>query len=239
VSQNFPKTTYNNSSAAISDFLNKARDNGLDTSISMDASAVAFATLANLFSSVPDGASVGKRFVLEDEVTTLNTWSPSSFCTSIVRRGNIVETQMMLQMQGAKYPAGDDKVIAPQGQVDANRAYIMPLTVEVNGYLQYGTVQLLGLLDAPTSTPTDIAVWSSSDPTIQSQAAIDNAADAVNLGNLSMNNLGDTIFMPYDVVNPLWTYGPTYLYLVTDANVTSRTYAEGLLVITLYGKAAV
>ena len=62
----FPAVAYTSSSAAISDFLNKAKANGLNTSTSMDVYAVAFATLANLFEDLPGSTSFARAGALAD-----------------------------------------------------------------------------------------------------------------------------------------------------------------------------
>ena len=62
----FPVQTYTSSSAAISDFVNKALANGLVTSASVDANALVFATLANMFSDVPATVGVARAGALAD-----------------------------------------------------------------------------------------------------------------------------------------------------------------------------
>lgn len=62
----FPAIAYTNSSAAVSDFLNKAAANGLNTSASMDAYAVAFATLSNLFENLPNTTGLSRSAVVAD-----------------------------------------------------------------------------------------------------------------------------------------------------------------------------
>ena len=62
----FPVQTYTSSSAAISDFVNKALANGLVTSASVDANALVFATLSNMFSGLPETLPLAKAAVLED-----------------------------------------------------------------------------------------------------------------------------------------------------------------------------
>jgi hypothetical protein len=62
----FPVQTYTSSSAAISDFVNKALANGLVTNASLDANALVFATLANLFSDVPATVGLARTAVLAD-----------------------------------------------------------------------------------------------------------------------------------------------------------------------------
>ena len=61
----FPAIAYTSSSAAISDFLNKAKENGLNTSSSVDAYALIFATLANLFENVPATTSLSRSALVE------------------------------------------------------------------------------------------------------------------------------------------------------------------------------
>jgi hypothetical protein len=61
----FPAIAYTSSSAAISDFLNKAKENGLVTSSSVDAYALIFATLANLFENVPATTALARSAVVE------------------------------------------------------------------------------------------------------------------------------------------------------------------------------
>jgi len=61
----FPAIAYTSSSAAVSDFLNKASANGLNTSASVDAYALIFATLANLFENIPASVSLSRSALVE------------------------------------------------------------------------------------------------------------------------------------------------------------------------------
>jgi hypothetical protein len=63
----FPASTYTSSSAAISDFLNKAQANGLNITASVDANGLVFATLANMFENVPNTTAIARSAVLADE----------------------------------------------------------------------------------------------------------------------------------------------------------------------------
>jgi hypothetical protein len=62
----FPAIAYTSSSAAVSDFINKAKANGLVTSTSVDVYALAFATLANLFENLPNTTGLSRSAVLAD-----------------------------------------------------------------------------------------------------------------------------------------------------------------------------
>jgi hypothetical protein len=61
----FPASTYTSSSAAISDFLNKAQANGLNVTASVDANGLVFATLANMFENVPNTTAIARSAVVE------------------------------------------------------------------------------------------------------------------------------------------------------------------------------
>jgi hypothetical protein len=62
----FPSSSYLNSASAISEFVNKARENGLVTSASVDAYALVFATLANIFDNVPTSTTLTRSATMSE-----------------------------------------------------------------------------------------------------------------------------------------------------------------------------
>jgi hypothetical protein len=62
----FPTRTYTRSSDAIADFVNKAGENGLAPSASIDAQALLFAVAANLFDGLPASTELARAATLED-----------------------------------------------------------------------------------------------------------------------------------------------------------------------------
>jgi hypothetical protein len=60
----FPTNTYTSGSAAVSDFLNRAAANGLSPSISLDANAMVFAVLSNMFESLPNTTAAARSAVV-------------------------------------------------------------------------------------------------------------------------------------------------------------------------------
>lgn len=61
----FPSTVYTSGSAAMSGFVNKALENGLATSLSVDAYSLVFSVLANMFEDVPGSTSLSRSALVE------------------------------------------------------------------------------------------------------------------------------------------------------------------------------
>ena len=144
--------------------------------------------------------------------------------SSVRRTGNIIKTEIAINLTGLKSTATTNDIIG-----DTGVCYIAQITTAVNGVIIAGRVNC-GVV--PTTGDDDIDLWQSSAAT----GAYD--ADASGLANAAaLMTAGGAHAV--GTVKPL-TALPTanyYLYLTTG-DTTAGTYAGGKLFIELWGTAA-
>ena len=150
------------------------------------------------------------------------TGTADRFLTSVVKHGRIIETTILIDVDGLNSGGVADEVIGADG---AGVAFLTQITAAVNGTIFAGTVKCL---QTPAGGEPDIDLWYTDDATGVEDtliSAMGNQVQCINHGDWAAGE-----------EDGLTAFPPTtkYLYL-GGGDATDDTYTAGILLITLYG----
>ncbi len=145
---------------------------------------------------------------------------------SVNRRGDIIHTQILVDLTGAASEATLDDIIGDDG---AANCHLGQITAEINGTILCG---LMTCLEAPTTGEIDIDLYS---------ATVATGVEGADVGALAGEAvlLATTADWTIDLVRALTALpaANTYLYLSVGTTTTpaAGVYASGKYLIDLYG----
>lgn len=217
----FPTTTFTDPTAALSDFMNKAVENGLSGAVADGFDATVAASLANFFSGTPGTAILG----VDSAAGGAGAAGTGGFLKShVTREGGLIITRILIDLTGLASSTTDLDIIG----VGANPAFITQITAATNGTIVGGTMMCL---EAPAGGVTDIDLYKATVGTgvfdgavtsLTGQGAVVTSAGAWTLGRM-VGTAADGIA------------DGNYLYLTGGAAGTAATYTAGRILITLFG----
>ncbi|MGA0134272.1 MAG: hypothetical protein ACO3ND_07950 [Opitutales bacterium] len=201
---------YTNSDAAKAAFVNALQGVGVEPTVSMDANALVFATLANQAAGVPvtqgGPGTVGTGTILKQ---------------SIAKSGDLTITSILVDLTGLNSGGAAGDIIGKNGE---GAAYITRLSA-ANGTI---TGIRMTCLEAPAGGDDDIDLYSATEGTGVEDTAISALTEVqlINSGTLASGTVVAAAAMPAAATD--------YLYLVGQGT-SDATYTAGKLLIELYG----
>ena len=188
---------------------------GTSTSCNFDTTA---ATMAEI-----DAASDVSVQAAKVTPSSVITASAASVQTSVVRRGNIIKTEIAIDLTGLKSTATGGDIIG-----DTGVSYIAQITTAINGIIIKG---LITCGEVPTTGDDDIDLYSATEDT----GAYDGAISG--LTETALMTAGGALAIGTDEPLTALPAADQYLYLTTG-DATGGTYDAGKILIELWGTVA-
>ncbi len=151
------------------------------------------------------------------------TSSAASVQTSVTRRGDIIKTEIAIDLTGLKSTATNGDIIG-----DTGVSYIAQITTAVNGVIIAGQV---GCGEVPTTGDDDIDIYSATEGTGAYDGAITDLVETALVTSGGAYAIGTV--KPFTALPA----ADEYLYLTTG-DVTAGTYDAGKIFIELWGTVA-
>lgn len=147
--------------------------------------------------------------------------------SSVIRTGNIIKTEILLDLTGLTSADSDLDVIGVEDTTDP--CHIGQITAARNGTILSGTILCL---EAPASL-ADIGIYSAGDGTLVYEDLITDESDEVVIVTPATQATTDGL-VPFAGIPP----ADSYLYIVNGAADTPDAFTAGKLLLTLYGYVA-
>jgi len=148
----------------------------------------------------------------------------AKYVTSVTREGDIIKTQILIDLEGLFGGGTADDIIGNDG---AGVAYLGQITAAKHGTIIGGLMQCL---ETPAGSNVDVDLWSADEATGVEDTAISaltNEVQLINHGNWAAAETDEISAFPV---------ADQYLYLTSGA-ATAGAFTAGKFLITLYGHA--
>lgn len=176
------------------------------------------ATAAEIIAAADVSAQAAK--VVPSSVITA---SAASVQTSVVRKGDIIKTEIALNLTGLKSTATGGDIIG-----DTGVSYIAQITAAVNGTIIKG---LITCGEVPATGDDDIDLYSATEATGAYDGAIGDLTET------ALMTAGGALAVGTDKPLTALPAADEYLYLTTG-DTTAGTYSAGKILIELWGTVA-
>lgn len=144
---------------------------------------------------------------------------------SVVKVGGLIKTEILVDLTGLNSSAAKDII----GKQATANCHIGQITAAKNGTIFAGSMQCL---EAPTTGVTDIDLYCATEATGTEDVDIET------LSETKLLDAGEAWAAGAVKVLSAYPAADKYLYLVGSGDGADATYATGIFVITLWGKAA-
>jgi len=215
----FPTTAFTDPVAAQSALANAATENGLSAIVLDGSEALQNAVLANFFTELPAGITVGPTMATEAGAG-FTAGTGTIYKSSVFKAGGVITTRLLVDLTGADdFAAGD--IIGKDGSIAV--AHLGQVTTARNGTIF--SVRMT-CLELPAGGDVDIDLYVATEGTGAPDTAISALTETlvINSGDWAAGDvkLADTIA------------ANKYLYLV-NGDTTAGTYTAGKYLIELFG----